>query len=35
MQVSRVSNSLSYDFRNVRAWMIESNNEMHEGQNQR
>ena len=35
MQVSRISNSFSYDFRTVRAWMIESNNEMYEGQNQR
>lgn len=35
MQVSRVANSFSYHFRNVRARMKESNNEMRQGQNLR
>ena len=35
MQVSRVANSFSYHFRNVRARMKESNNEMRQGQNPR
>ena len=35
MQVSRVANSFSYHFRNVRARMKESNNEMHQGPNLR
>lgn len=35
MQANRVANSFSYHFRNVRAWMKESNNEMRQGQNLR
>ena len=35
IQVSRVVNSFSYHFRNVRALMKESNNEMYQGPNLR